>query len=356
MKIIKMNLSVPYNIIIDNGIINYCGKFVREISHGKKAFIISDSNVSAVYAETVIQSLNLFNFETKLFSFEAGEKSKNLSTVHNIYNKLLDFGITRADIIIALGGGVTGDITGFCASTFLRGIPYVQVPTSLLSQIDSCVGGKTGVNLPSAKNSVGTFYQPSLVLIDPNTLHTLPKRNFSDGIAEGIKYALISDKKLFSKLKNLNINDFIEEFIFNCLSIKKELVEQDVFDKGNRMLLNFGHTIGHAVESHYKYSKFYHGEAISIGMFEITKLGESLGLTKPGTSDEIEGILLKFNLPTKLNLSPLEISSELSSDKKNFSGTLNIILISEIGKGFIYPIALNEFIRLLESSKNNEAT
>ena len=225
MKKVEVKTGRPYNIYIEHGIISDAGKYVREVTKAIRAVIVSDSNVAPIYAQKVENSLKENGFETSLFVFEAGEERKRLSTIEQMYMHFFEHNMTRSDIIVALGGGVTGDMAGFAAASYLRGIDFVQIPTSLLSQVDSSVGGKTGVDLPTGKNLVGAFWQPSVVLIDPDTLNTLPQKFFNDGMGEVIKYGCIRSPELFEKLGNQNARDIIDEIIFECVSIKRDVVE-----------------------------------------------------------------------------------------------------------------------------------
>ncbi len=343
MKKLTIELKNSYDVLIEKGLLQKSGDLIRSITRSNKAFVISDSNVYNIYGEEIMTSLEKAGFKTGKFIFEAGEKSKNLHTIEKIYQELALFNMTRLDIIVDLGGGVCGDMAGFCASTFLRGVPCVHIPTSLIAQVDSSIGGKTGVNLENGKNLVGTFYQPSLVIVDPLLLDTLEDLYFEDGMAEVIKYAAIRDKSLFLRLLSNDPMKDIEEVIFTCLSIKKELVEEDEFDKSSRMLLNFGHTIGHAIESYYNYNKFSHGQAVALGMKYISMFGEKLGITSKGTSKQIEEILNRYGLPTEIEGSLSGVLRYISLDKKNILGKLNLILIKEIGESIVYPIDINEF-------------
>ena len=343
MKKLTIKLKNSYDVLIEKGLLQKSGELIKAISKSNKAFVISDSNVYNFYGKELMTSLEKAGFKTAKFIFEAGEKSKNLHTIEKIYQELALFNMTRSDIIVDLGGGVCGDIAGFCASTFLRGVPCVHIPTSLIAQVDSSIGGKTGVNLENGKNLVGTFYQPSLVIVDPLLLDTLEDLYFEDGMAEVIKYAAIKDKSLFLKLLSNDPRKDIEEVIFTCLSIKKEFVEEDEFDKSSRMLLNFGHTIGHAIESYYNYNKFSHGQAVALGMKYISMFGEEIGITSKGTSKQIEDILKLYSLPTEIEGSLSEILKYISLDKKNILGQLNLILIKEIGESIVYPIDINDF-------------
>ncbi|MBE6052897.1 MAG: 3-dehydroquinate synthase [Clostridium sartagoforme] len=328
-----------YDIIIEKGLLNILSKEVSEVFKGKKIFILTDKNVDEFYGDKVIKELSDNGYNTKKLVLEPGEATKSFFTLPKIYDELLDFKLTRSDLIITLGGGVIGDLGGFVASTFLRGVPFIQVPTTLLAQVDSSVGGKVGVDLEKGKNLVGSFYHPKKVLIDPEVLNSLSDRIFNDGMAEVIKYGCIKDEKFFNELLNYKnkeeVMNNIEYIIHNCCKIKKEVVEKDEKDTGERMLLNFGHTIGHAIEQYYNYSKYTHGEAVAIGMYEITKISEAIRETKEGTAELIKNILIKYQLPYNLDIDISEIKDAISLDKKNIGNKLNLILISKIGESKI---------------------
>jgi 3-dehydroquinate synthase len=249
-------------------------------------------------------------------------------------------------MIIAFGGGVTGDLTGYCASTYLRGVDYIQIPTSLLAQIDSSIGGKVAINLQQGKNLVGSFYHPKKVLIDPNVLNTLPEKFIKDGLGEVIKYACIKDSDFFEALLNIKskeeLFDNIEYIIYTCCNIKKELVEKDERDTGLRMLLNFGHTMAHGIEKYFKYDSYTHGEAVALGMYYITQKSESLGLTQSGSSKRIKEMLMNYDIAFDLpDLNMDIIKSSVSLDKKNISGNINLILLRKIGDSFIEKISMD---------------
>lgn len=328
-----------YDIIIQKGLLNNLSKEISEVFKGKKIFVLTDKNVDKFYGDRVFKELSDFGYDTKKLVLEAGEETKSFFTLPKIYDELLNFKITRSDLIITLGGGVIGDLGGFVASTYLRGISFIQVPTTLLAQVDSSVGGKVGIDLDRGKNLVGSFYHPKKVIIDPEVLKSLSDRVFNDGMAEVIKYGCIKDKDFFDKLMKYKdkeeVMNNIEYIIHNCCKIKKEVVEKDEKDTGERMLLNFGHTIGHAIEKYYKYNKYTHGEAVAIGMYEITKISEASFETEKGTADIIKNILIKYNLPYKLDIALNEIKETISLDKKNINNKLNLIFLNKIGESKI---------------------
>ncbi|MCY6369993.1 3-dehydroquinate synthase [Clostridium ganghwense] len=353
MKELGINLiENSYPIYIKKGLIDSIGEEIKKISTNKKIAIITDENVDKFYGEKVKNKLEENNFEVFKIVLKPGEKSKSFDVLLKVYDKLLDFGITRGDLIIALGGGVIGDLTGFAAATLLRGIPFIQIPTSLLAQIDSSIGGKVAVDLPRGKNLVGNFYHPKAVFIDPNVLKTLDKRFLYDGMAEVIKYGCIKDKNLFDDLLKYDGEEdlfyHMEDIIYACCSIKKEVVEKDEKDTGDRMLLNFGHTIGHAIEKYFNFEKYTHGEAVALGMYAITKKSEDMGITKKGTCENIKHILKKYKLQYKINFEDKDkILEAINLDKKNKGEFINVILLNYIGEGVIKKINKEEIIKFI---------
>lgn len=349
MKKLLVNLGDnSYNIEIEKGLINNIGKKIKEVFNGNKVFIITDENVDKYYGDITKKSLEEAGFEVGKYIIVPGEESKSFNSLLPIYNKLLDFKLTRKDLIVTLGGGVVGDLGGFIASTFLRGVPFVQIPTSLLSQVDSSVGGKVGVDLERGKNLVGSFYQPKLVLIDPNVLNTLEEKFFKDGMGEVVKYGFIRDFNLYKLLDSLNSRDevmeHIEHIIYTCCNIKRIIVERDERDLGERMVLNFGHTLGHAIEKKYGFKDFTHGEAVGIGMYLITKLSEEKGLVLENYSENIKEILVRHGLPFSIDLGDKdEIIETISLDKKNMGSTLKVVIMKEIGKAEVYNTTVDFF-------------
>ena len=344
MKELNINLiDKSYNIYIENGLINSIGDKIKNIYNGKNIVIITDENVDYFYGEKVKNNLKHSNFKVEKIVIKPGEKSKSFEVLLQVYDKMLDLGIKRGDLIIALGGGVVGDLGGFAAATFLRGVPFIQIPTSLLAQIDSSIGGKVAVDLPRGKNLIGNFYHPKAVFIDPHLLKTLDKRFLYDGMGEVIKYACIRDKNLFYKLLNMEHKEDllydIEEIIYTCCNIKKQVVERDEKDTGERMILNFGHTIGHSLEKYFNFEKYTHGEAVAIGMYTITKHSEDMGLTEKGTSDSIKKVLNKYNLPyEENNIDKEKIIEAISLDKKGEGDFINLVLLNNIGEVFINKV------------------
>ncbi|ONI43589.1 3-dehydroquinate synthase [Candidatus Epulonipiscium fishelsonii] len=343
MKTLKINLGEnSYPIYIGKGILENIGELIGEhLDNNKKLYIITDTSVSNYYLDKVINILKSSQYEVGFSVVPAGEKSKDISILPGIYQDLVNFNITRSDAIVALGGGVVGDLAGFVASTFLRGVKFVQIPTSLLAQVDSSVGGKVAVDLKEGKNLVGSFYHPKLVIIDPNVLKTLEPKFISDGLGEVIKYAFIKDYNLYKLLlefKDMNeLLDNISDIIFTCCNIKRIVVENDERDTGERMILNFGHTLGHAIETVCGYETYTHGQGVAIGMYQITKLSENKGLTDKGVSNKILELLKKYDLPYDMpNVPMADILNVMTIDKKNLNSKLNLILLKKIGECFIY--------------------
>ena len=343
MKTVFVKTGRPYEILIEHGILDNAGEYIRPLTKAVRAVIISDTNVSPIYSDRVKDSLEKSGFETSVFVFEAGESSKRLSTIEKMYTHLFENNITRTDIIVALGGGVTGDMAGFAAATYLRGIDFVQIPTSLLAQVDSSVGGKTAVDLPAGKNLVGAFWQPVLVLIDPDTLNTLPEKFFKDGLGEVVKYGCIRSASLFERLENENARDFIDDIIFECVSIKRDVVEHDERDTGERAILNFGHTLGHALEKLNGYTNLTHGEAVAAGSAIITRISERHGLTAQGTAQRLENLLKKYDLPVTSEFPLAEIVNATRGDKKSTGKSIKFVFLKETGECFVQKINTADF-------------
>lgn len=342
MKKLRVNVGAGYDIFIEKGLLSSCGEYIKNVTDAKKVCVISDTNVFPIYGDKVCQSIEEQGFEVLTYVFEAGEASKTTSTVISMVEFLAQNELTRGDIVVALGGGVCGDMAGFAAAIYLRGIDFVQIPTSLLAQVDSSVGGKTAVDLPQGKNLCGSFHQPVLVIIDPDTLDTLTPHFFSDGMAEAIKTGCIKSAPLFDRIEKEDAKDFIEDMIFDCVSIKAGVVERDEKEHGERALLNFGHTAGHSIEKLHNFSTISHGEAVGIGMVMITAAGEANGITAAGTSDRIASVLKKYGLLTKDENSLSDIIENMNADKKRTSDSINFTLLHSIGDSFNQKIKYEE--------------
>lgn len=326
-----------YDITIENGLIKDIAAPLKRIYQGARVFVVTDEHVHALYGGAAERSLVSAGYETHTLVLPPGERTKAFATLPRVYDAMAAAKLTRKDLVLTLGGGVVGDLGGFAAATYLRGLPLVQVPTSLLAQVDSSVGGKVGVDLPQGKNLVGAFYQPKAVFIDPGSLKTLPDRFFRDGMAEVIKYGCIEDRAFFGLLETLDGRDGamarMAEIIQVCCTIKKTMVEQDERDMGLRMKLNFGHTIGHAVEKCHDFSGFTHGEAVAIGMVEMTKRTERHGITRPGTARRVEALCQKYGLPVRDEAADFtQLAAAITMDKKNLGRRLKIVALEQIGK------------------------
>ena len=330
MRNIKVNASKHYTVTVGSGIWEQLGHTVRLVTKAEKVCIVSDSNVWPLYGETVIRSLCSADLSICNFVFSAGESSKNSAVYLQLLNFLAEHGLTRTDCIIALGGGVVGDLAGFAAATYLRGIPYIQVPTTLLAMVDSSVGGKTAIDLPAGKNLCGAFWQPAAVLCDTDTLTTLPDEIFRDGCAEVIKYGILYDPALFAHLEETGLAFDREAVIARCVELKRNIVAQDEFDTGARMKLNLGHTIGHAIESCSNY-QLSHGQAVAMGIAIVSRAA------KCPDSQRIIALLKQFGLPTATAYSAEVLTDAALSDKKRRGGMVNLIIPKAIGDCAIVP-------------------
>lgn len=346
MKNIHINTSHPYNVHIERGALSESGKLISAVLKSKKAVIVTDDIVDKLYTRTLIESLENSGISADVFVFPHGEQSKNLKTLGEIFDFLCKKGITRSDFLIALGGGVVGDITGFAAACFLRGIEFVQIPTTLLAQVDSSVGGKTAVDIEGGKNLVGAFKQPALVICDSDTLFTLPEEELACGMAEVIKYGMIWDKNLFELCESHNIADIhqvMNSIVYTCVDIKRQVVENDEFDKGERMKLNFGHTIGHAIEGWHNYTNFTHGMGVSSGMCIITRR-----FCDSAIAERLEKCVEAYKLPISTEAPMNELLPFCSVDKKCDSSSISYIVCPEIGKAEIVKVSVSEFSALME--------
>lgn len=350
MKTLTVETGKPYDIIIERGSLQTCGSYISKVSCADKIAVISDTNVFPIYGDTVVKSCESAGFSVCSYIFKAGEQSKNLHTIADMYDFLAQNHITRKDLVVALGGGVTGDMAGFAAATYLRGIDFVQIPTSLLAQVDSSVGGKTGVDIAQGKNLVGAFWQPNLVLIDSNTLDTLPPCYINDGMAEIIKYGCIKDKVLFEKLENEDAMEHIDDVICQCVSIKRDVVSRDEREKGERMLLNFGHTLGHSLEKAHHFKDLSHGQAVAVGMVLITRAAEQAQKTPRGTADRIRALCQKYKLPVSDPTDTDTLVQGASGDKKNSGEFIHLVLLKELGDSYTEKLKLSDLKAFLTQS------
>ncbi|HTB82541.1 MAG TPA: 3-dehydroquinate synthase [Candidatus Sulfotelmatobacter sp.] len=342
MRIVPVSLgSRSYQIKVSSGLLARLGAECAALKLGQRCAVITDTNVGKKFAKAALKSLSASGFEPVLVTIPAGEKSKSLSVVEKCFDTLAKHRLERKSFIVALGGGVVGDLAGFVAASYLRGIPFVQVPTTLLAQVDSSVGGKTGVNLKSGKNLVGAFYQPRLVLCDLDTLKTLPRREYISGLAEVIKYGIIYDEVLFAQLeRNLpkllaREEKTLRDVVARCCEIKADVVGQDETESGLRAILNFGHTIGHAIENSAGYGKFLHGEAIAIGQVAAAKLSQKVLGLPSGDVARVEKLFVHAGLPVKLKLGAAQkknLFAAMTLDKKVSGGEVKFVLAKKIGK------------------------
>ncbi|QAT41795.1 3-dehydroquinate synthase [Aminipila luticellarii] len=348
MEKIQVKASRTYDIYIGRNLLKDAGMYISEILPTCKLCIITDDVVSELYKDTVSQALSDAGFDVHTFVFKAGENSKNMETVHNILEYMAENEFTRSDGIVALGGGITGDIAGFAAAIFLRGIQFIQIPTTFLAAVDSSVGGKTGVNLHAGKNLTGAFWQPSLVLCDCDTFSTLSYEIFLDGVAEAVKYGVIISLELFELLllhnqrlfseplvnEKPDHSDAVIEVVKQCVQIKRDLVMEDEQDTGIRQLLNFGHTVGHAIEKCSGYT-VTHGHAVAMGMLIISKAAHTFGLCKTDCFSAIEEILKTFNFPVTCPYTAEELTRAALKDKKRAGKSITLVLPEYIGHCYL---------------------
>ena len=349
MKTIKISASKSYDVLVGSDLLQDLGIYAKSVSKADKIAIVSDTNVWPLYGEHAVSSLRNAGFADIIsYVFPAGEESKNGETYLKLLNYLAENQLTRSDCLIALGGGVVGDMTGFVAATYLRGIDYIQVPTTVLAAVDSSVGGKTAIDLARVKNLAGAFYQPKLVLCDINTLNTLPKEIFRDGCAEIIKYGVLYDPQLLTHLQEFTLDFDRETVISRCVELKRDVVAADEFDRGARQKLNLGHTIGHSVEVNSNFS-VSHGKAVAIGMAIVSRAAAKLNLCSDETAATIEKIIEDFCLPTKTADSPATIYQGALTDKKRFGDTVNLVIPVEIGNCIIHTVTTNELKTFIEA-------
>ena len=341
-----------YDIRIGHGLLAQCAPCFAPY-RGRRAMIVADTHTAPLYGGVLRAQLEAAGVSASLTTLPAGETTKCPEQLSRLYDAFLDAHLTRADLVVALGGGVIGDITGYAACTYLRGVHFVQVPTTLLAQVDSSVGGKVAVNHPRGKNLLGAFYQPELVLIDCDTLRTLDARQVGAGLGEVIKYGCIADARLFEQLEALSSREalmpVLDEVIARCCEIKADYVRQDPFDHGVRMQLNFGHTLAHALENAMGYGTLLHGEAVSIGMVAAARWGETLGITPAGTAERIRAVLEGYELMTEVpaGLSAQALAATMALDKKAEGSTVRTVLLTEIGQCTGVPLTPDQLKAML---------
>lgn len=336
MERIRIEASKSYDVIIGGGILGKLGELAAPLIKGRSIAVISDDITSRLFGKEVRASLEKADFRVLEFSFKNGEDSKNAATYIEILEFLAKSGLTRADAVVALGGGVVGDMAGFAAASFLRGVKFIQVPTTLLSAVDSSVGGKTAINLSAGKNLAGAFYQPSLVLCDTDIIKNLPSEIFSEGMAEVIKYGAIGSEKILDLCAS-GAKENLSELIALCVSMKRDIVMRDEFDTGERQLLNLGHTPAHAIEklSGFKTS---HGCAVAIGMVMMARAAESAELCEKGVADELRALCEKYSLPVSCPFAVGDMAEVAMSDKKRGAGKITLVLPEKRGKSILFKV------------------
>lgn len=355
MKTLRVNLGPrSYDIQIAPGLLDRAGEEIQQVCpRAKSLFVVTDSNVAPLYLARLLDSLQAVGFRTASLSIPAGERSKSAENLVTLWEAMMARGLTRTDAVVALGGGVVGDLTGFAAATVLRGVDFIQIPTTLLAQVDSSVGGKVAIDLHAGKNLAGCFWQPKLVLMDPETLCTLPDRIFRDGMAEVIKYGCIWDREFFDFLcahpTRAEMMENIEYVLYTCCNSKRIVVEQDERDTGLRMILNFGHTIGHAYELSGNYEKWSHGQAVAAGMVAALRLGERLGITPHDDFQAFLDLLAAFDLPRHIDSDRETMVHAIGLDKKGQGDDITLILLERMGKAISHKMPKEDVLHNLEA-------
>ena len=351
----QLTVELPgreYDILIGTGLLEQCGARIRAVTRAERLAVVTDSNVGPLYLKMVMESLLRAGFTAFSVTFPAGEASKNIRTLNNLYEGFADGGLTRGDGVVALGGGVTGDMAGFAAATMFRGVDFMQIPTTLLAQVDSSVGGKTAIDLPQGKNLVGAFYQPKLVLADTGCFATLPNRVLCDGMAEVIKYGMIVDAPFFDFLERLDgiqaAAAHWEEIVYTCCDIKRAVVAEDERDTGRRGILNFGHTLGHAYEKAYHYETYTHGEAVAAGMVKMLELERRKGRPVAALQARLERVLKAFQLPIEIPCTMEDYRAAVGLDKKAQGRCIGVIEVVQPGQAEIVPMEKEALFALLE--------
>ena len=354
MKTLTVTLpGRSYDILIGSGLLHQAGQQLRPVlPRAKKLFVVTDSNVAPIYLSALIPGLERAGFDTACREIPAGEGSKSADMLSALWEDMMDFGLTRTDAVVALGGGVVGDLAGFAAATILRGVDFVQVPTTLLAQVDSSVGGKVAIDLPAGKNLAGAFWQPRLVVMDPEVLDTLEDKTFSDGMAEVIKYGCIRDAAFFRALEKTPsrraVMENIESVLYTCCDLKRAVVEKDERDTGERMVLNFGHTLGHAYEKAGHYETWTHGQAVAAGMCLAARLGAALGVTPAGVPERVEALVSAFGLPTRIPCTQADYAAAVGLDKKGTGEQITLVLLEDLGRAVLHRMSKRELLGLLE--------
>ena len=354
MKLLPVSLGDrSYDIHIAPGRLDDTGKLCQQVlPRATRLAVVTDDTVGGLYAHRLLQSLWARGYTASVISLPAGEQTKSLHNLGVLYDSFMEMGLTRTDAVVALGGGVVGDLAGFAAATILRGVDFVQVPTTLLAQVDSSVGGKVAIDLPAGKNLAGAFWQPRLVVMDPEVLDTLEDKTFSDGMAEVIKYGCIRDAAFFRALEKTPsrraVMENIESVLYTCCDLKRAVVEKDERDTGERMVLNFGHTLGHAYEKAGHYETWTHGQAVAAGMCLAARLGAALGVTPAGVPERVEALVSAFGLPTRIPSTQADYAAAVGLDKKGTGEQITLVLLEDLGRAVLHRMSKRELLGLLE--------
>ena len=349
MKKFEINVSQKYNYYIERGSLDVLGSMLKDSFGICNIIVVTDDMVDSIYGNRVAVSLTNAGFKTISYVFERGEQSKNFFVLNDLLEFMAENYITKKDILVSLGGGVVSDVSGFAASVYSRGIRYVQVPTTFLSAIDASVGGKTAVNIKAGKNLIGSIYQPSMVVCDPDTFDTLEPDVYAQGTAEALKLGIIGDKRMFARLSKATFHKNIEDLIESCVKIKADIVAEDEFDVGGRQLLNLGHTFAHSIEKNSNY-KISHGSAVAMGLAMAAKAAAVRGICKPDVYEKINEALIRNGLNTKCRISPEKIAEGMLNDKKRRGDILNMVFPKKLGKCDIVPIPVNEVIDVVKDA------
>lgn len=353
---LSLQVKLPqreYPIYIGKDAISTAANQLQALAPNQKIAVISDETVWSLHGAWLHAKLDALGLHPELILLPAGEETKSLSHLSTIYSRLCAAGFHRNDPIFAFGGGVIGDLAGFAAATFMRGVPLIQMPTTLLSQVDSSVGGKVAVNLPEGKNLVGNFYQPRMVIADTQLLTTLPERQWIAGMAEVVKYAAIGVEALAPLLLTSNPRANIDEIVYHCCAGKARIVEQDETDTSLRMILNFGHSFAHAIEKQHAYQTYMHGEAVAMGMPLAVQTGIALGITRPEVMSQLLPLMEAVQLPTQYPHCISDLIPLMAGDKKNTDSNLTLILLQSFGHPITHRIAIQDLSTLLERSFSN---
>lgn len=354
MKLLPVSLGDrSYDIHIAPGRLDDTGKLCQHVlPRATRLAVVTDDTVGGLYAHRLLQSLWARGYTASVISLPAGEQTKSLHNLGVLYDSFMEMGLTRTDAVVALGGGVVGDLAGFAAASILRGVDFVQVPTTLLAQVDSSVGGKVAIDLPAGKNLAGAFWQPRLVVMDPEVLDTLEDKTFSDGMAEVIKYGCIRDAAFFRALEKTPsrraVMENIESVLYTCCDLKRAVVEKDERDTGERMVLNFGHTLGHAYEKAGHYETWTHGQAVAAGMCLAARLGAALGVTPAGVPERVEALVSAFGLPTRIPCTQADYAAAVGLDKKGTGEQITLVLLEDLGRAVLHRMSKRELLGLLE--------